>query len=88
MLPPVFTIIALRLSLMVGILTSQHRMLQLVIVLESANPSAQIVIVVLNQLGVPDLAAQMSLLYVGQYLLSILTLTFWTSVGMTMLYET
>jgi hypothetical protein len=49
--------------------------------------SAMQVIVSLNQLGVPDLAAQMSLLYVGQYLLCILTLTFWASVGMSMIYE-
>lgn len=62
-------------------------MMQLVVVVEAANPSAQLVVVCLNQLGVPELASQMSLVFVGQYVLSIVTLTFWTSVGMSMIYS-
>ena len=80
------TIVLLRLSVMAGVIAASARMTQLVIVLQSANPSAQMVIVCLNQLGVPDLAAQISLLYVGQYLLCIVTLTLWASVGMAMIY--
>lgn len=85
-LPPIACILLLRLCVMGGIVGSNSKMIQLVIVLASANPSAQMVIVSLNQLGVPDLASQMSLLYVGQYLLCIVTLTMWASVGMSMIY--
>lgn len=69
-----------------GVISAHERMLQLIIVLESASPSAQIVIVSLNQLGVPELASKLSVLYVGQYLFCIITLTFWASLGMMMIY--
>lgn len=77
----------MRLAMLGGVVGENARMMQLVVILESANPSAQMVIVCLNQLGVPELASQISLIYVGQYLLSIITLTFWASVAMNMVYS-
>ena len=58
----------------------------LIIVLESSSPSAQVLIVTLNQLGIASVATRMSYMYVFLYGASVFTVTMWTSIAMSMYY--
>ena len=63
-----------------------HRLMQLIVVVESASPSAQVVLVCLQQLDMPFVATKLSYLYIYQYAFSIFTITVFTSIAMSMLY--
>ena len=69
-----------------GFVAKEDRLLQLVICIEAAAPSAQLIIVSLNQLGLQTIASQVAYLYVFLYLFSILTITIFTSVAMFLIY--
>jgi hypothetical protein len=62
------------------------RLMQLLIIVEAAAPPAQMVIVVLNQLGFQDTASTVAYTYVFLYLFSILTITMWSTVAMILFY--
>lgn len=64
-----------------------QKLLQLIVVIESCVPSAQLILIVLNQLGLYNVASKLAYLYVFQYLISIFTLTFWFSIGMLYIYD-
>ena len=63
-----------------------YRLLRLVIVVESGQPSAQVIMVCMQQLDVPYIATRLSYLYIYQYLFAIVTITISTSIIMSMLY--
>jgi len=69
-----------------GWMSGKSRTSMLVVVLESAAPSAQMMIVALSQLGLAKTASQIAYLYVFQYLSAILTITFWTTLTISLLY--
>jgi hypothetical protein len=86
-LPPVVAIFALLpAAVRLGVLRADDRLMQLVVAVESASSSAQLIIVSLNQLGLVSIASQMSYAYVYQFMASIFTLTFWVTVSMTRIY--
>ena len=71
-----------------GILSVDERLMRLVIAIESAATSAQIMIVTLNQFKMtPIAAASLSYMYVFQYITSIFTITFWVTMSMASVYS-
>lgn len=85
-LTPLVMVIINQLCLSIGLLSPSNRMMALLIILESAAPSAQVLIVTLNQLGIPEVASAMSYMYVYLYFFSIFTVTIWISVAMSLYY--
>ena len=88
-LPPVFTLLLIHLiysKQQQGLSTGLHRLMQLTLVVESASPSAQVVLVCLQQLDMPFIATKLSYMYIYQYLFAILAITVFTSIAMSMLY--
>ena len=71
----------------IGIFPRAERLLRLVACIEATAPSAQIIIVSLNQLGIQNVASKMAFIYVFQYMISILTITFWSTVIMAIVYK-
>lgn len=72
--------------LSIGLISSSQRLMLLIIILESASPSAQVLIVTLNQLGITRAASSLSYMYVYLYGASIFTVTLWTAVAMSLYY--
>jgi hypothetical protein len=85
-LPPLVMIPILRLAVDADFVGPNERLMQLVVCIEAAAPSAQLIIVSLTQLGKPKVASQMAFLYLCQYLFSILTITACTSIAMSIIY--
>jgi len=85
-LPPVIMIVITLLAASMGIVGPNDRMLKLVILVESASPSAQMIIVALNQLRLTQIATQVAYMFLFLYVISILTITFWTTVGISLYY--
>lgn len=85
-LPPLIMLPVLRLAVDAGWIDRQARLMQLVIAIESAAPSAQLIIVTCTQLGLGRVAAQMAFLYVCQYLFCIVSITTWVSISMATIY--
>jgi len=85
-LPPLIMIPLMQFCVQNGFVAKEDRLLQLVICIEAAAPSAQLIIVSLNQLGLQTIASQVAYLYVFLYLFSILTITIFTSVAMFLIY--
>jgi hypothetical protein len=69
-----------------GMIDKSQRLMLLIIMLESGSPSAQVLIVTLNQLGIVSVASRISYMYVFLYGASIFTVTMWTSVAMSIYY--
>jgi hypothetical protein len=69
-----------------NIVPAHERLMRLLIVIEAAAPSAQLIIISLNQVGTAELASSMAYMYVFQYTISIFTITLWTTVGMRLIY--
>ncbi len=70
----------------IGLIDKSQRLMLLIIMLESCAPSAQVLIVALNQLGIASAASSMSYMYVYLYGASIFTVTLWTTVAMSLYY--
>lgn len=87
LLAPLLMLPIVLLSIQIGVLPTRDRMMQLIILIESASPSAQIIIVCMNQLGDPKLAANIAYIYVIEYFFSILTITLWTTVAIGVFYS-
>ena len=85
-LPPIVVLPILTSFIHLGIIGKSQKLVALVIVIESCVPSAQLILVVCNQYGLPDLAGKISLMYLVHYFVSIFTITFWFSVGMLIIY--
>lgn len=73
-------------SVQAGFIPKQLRLMQLLILVEAGSPPAQMVIVVLNQLGFQGTASTVAYTYVFLYLFSILTITLWSTVAMLLFY--
>ena len=69
------------------ILPPEDKLIQLVIVIEAASPSAQMVIVCLNQLGFQRVASQMAYMYVFQYMSCIITITMFATMALQLIYH-
>jgi predicted permease len=85
-LSPLIILPIIVLSVRIGVLSADDKMMQLMLLIESATPSAQVLIVCVNQLGTPDLAANLAYIFVFEYLFSILTITFWTTIAISTFY--
>ena len=85
-LPPLVMLPVLRLAVDADLIHPAERLMQLVVCIESAAPSAQLIIVSLTQLGKPKVAAQLAFLYLCQYVASIFSITAWVSVAMSFIY--
>jgi hypothetical protein len=86
-IPPAIMLIVVRLCVQAGFVAQEDRLFQIFLVIEAAAPAAQLVMVSLNQLGIVDISAQISLVYCGCYLASIATLTLWATVGIATIYS-
>ena len=84
---PCITLGLLHGALRVGLVGQDDHLIQLIIVVEGGAPSAQMMLVALNQLGLQDVAGKLAFLYVPQYLISIFSITFWTTIGADMIYN-
>jgi hypothetical protein len=76
-----------RLAVSYGVIAKSERLFQFVIVIVSASPSAQVIIVSLNQLGFQKLAGQMAYMYVFQYLASIISITCVATIALRIIYS-
>lgn len=63
-----------------------ERLMRLLIMVEVATPSAQMVIVSLNEGGALATASKLAYMFSFQYVGSILTLTFWITIAMKIIY--
>ena len=70
-----------------GFVSQKDRIFMLVVVLEAAAPSAQMMIIALSQLGLEKVASQISYIFMIQYSLAIITITIWTTVAIYILYQ-
>jgi len=86
-LTPLVMVPVIRLAADGQLIGSSERLMQLVCIIESAAPSAQLVVVSLTQLGHGRAASQMAFLYVFQYASCVITVTAWTSAGMSLVYS-
>jgi hypothetical protein len=85
-LVPIFITLFMIIFKSLNIFSTNNKMLCLIIILESASPSAQVIIVAMNQLNDPKVATQLSQLYVILYSLSILTIALWIVVAIHFFY--
>ena len=85
-IPSVIMLAFMELFLELKLISKEERLMRLLIVIEAAVPSAQMIIVSLNQVGGVQIASQISYMYVFQYSLSIFTITFFTTLGMRIIY--
>ena len=68
------------------IIPKEQKLMFLVICIISSSPSAQMVVVCLNQLGFAEAAGKMSYLYLFQYSFSIITITAVATIAMNIFY--
>jgi predicted permease len=86
-LPPILTLLFVRLAVTHGIISPKEHLFQFLIIIVSASPSAQVIIVSLNQLGFQKLAGQIAYMYVFQYLSCILSITFVATTALRLIYS-
>ncbi len=79
-------ILNIKIGLALGLLDAKEKMMLVIILVESASPSAQTIIVCLNQIGVRHIASGLAFMYLFLYLASILTVTMWTTVAISLYY--
>jgi hypothetical protein len=85
-LPPIVTILLVRLAVAYGMISAKEHLFQFLIIIVSASPSAQVIIVSLNQLGFQKLAGQIAYMYVFQYISCIISITFVASTALRIIY--
>lgn len=68
------------------LISSDQKLMFLVICIISSSPSAQMIVVCLNQLDLPELASKISFLYLFQYSFAIITITAWSTIAMSLFY--
>ena len=85
-IPPLIMLPLVLVAVRVGMIGSEDRLMQLIIVVEAASTSAQMNIVVLNQIGLPDIATKMAYLFVFQYCSSIFSMTIWATIAISLFY--
>lgn len=75
------------LSIKLDIISKDEKLMRLVICIESCSSSAQVMIIALNQIGIPEVATGLAYMYVFQYIASIFTITFWVTVAVSTIYH-
>lgn len=85
--PPLFAIPLTLLMVRMGMLSQTARLMQLVICIESASASPQLLIASLNQIGLSTIASQLSYLYIYQFASCIVTMTLWATVAIALIYD-
>ena len=86
-LPPLIMIPVILISIKLKIIPVEYsKLMSLVLIIESASPSAQVIIVSISQLGIPDIASNIAYIYVFLYVSSIFTITLWSTVGISLFY--
>ena len=85
-LPPFVVIPIMQWCAHNGFIDASDRLLQLSIVVQCCVPSAQLLIVALSQLQVPVVAGKIAFIFIFQYLVSIITVTLWTTYGIAIIY--
>jgi hypothetical protein len=83
----VVILVVLPLSIQCGILSEEQRLLRLIVSIESCSSSAQVMIISLNQIGIPEVATGLAYMYVFQYIASIFTITFWVTISVGIIYK-
>ena len=86
---PIVMYLLLMLFLNVGILDKKRpvdQLIYVIVLLEAGSPSAQLMIVSLNQLRNSELASQLAYMYVYMYLIAIFSVTFWVTVALETVY--
>ena len=81
------TFIIIPLSIDFNIISKEEKLMRLVICVESCSSSAQVMIIALNQIGIPEVATGLAYMYVFQYIASIFTITFWVTVAVSTIYQ-
>ena len=74
-------------ALKLNILSEDEKLMRLIIAVESCSSSAQVMIIALNQIGIPQVATGLAYMYVFQYIASIFTITFWVTVAVSAIYK-
>ncbi|GMI03449.1 hypothetical protein TrVE_jg5920 [Triparma verrucosa] len=69
-----------------GLIPKEQRLIQIIIAVEAASPSAQMMIVSLNELQIQDMAGSLAFMYLPHYCLSIFTITGWTTLAGNLIY--
>lgn len=85
-IPSLVMIAVAKLFVAINLIPQKEKLMQLLLVIESSSPSAQLIIVSLNQIGTPDIASGISYMFVFQYMTSILTVTMWATIGINAIY--
>ena len=85
-LVPIVMLLVIQLFSSMHLVAPNQKTLKLIVLIEAAAPSAQLVIVSLNALGKNEVASDMAYLYTIMYVLSILTITLWTTIGISLYY--
>ena len=87
-LPPLVVIfVVMPVALKLNILSEDEKLMRLIIAVESCSSSAQVMIIALNQIGIPQVATGLAYMYVFQYIASIFTITFWVTVAVSAIYK-
>lgn len=85
-IPPLIMVFIVKALMDYQVFGAKHRTMMLLAVIEAGSPSAQFMLVALNQLGLPEVAGKMSYMYIFQYSSAIITITIWTIVACTVIY--
>lgn len=86
LISPLVFIAVEELLVTVNFVPRSERMLRLLICIMAAVPSAQMVIVSLNQADAIDIAARLAYMFVFQYLASVFTTAMWISIAIHIIY--
>lgn len=85
-IPPLIMVFIVKALMDYNVFGAKHRTMMLLAVIEAGSPSAQFMLVALNQLGLPEVAGKMSYMYIFQYSTAIVTITITTIVACAVIY--
>jgi hypothetical protein len=85
-LSPLIILLLLELSIKLNLIPESHRIIRLIIAVEAAAPSAQMIIVSLTEIGVTDAAGVIARMYVPHYFISVVSIAGWTTVAGWIIY--
>jgi len=85
---PIIILVLEELAVSIGVIDVNDRLLRLIICVEAGAPSAQIMLVSLNQLGLQIEAGKLAYMYLPHYVFSVITITIVTTVATQLIYNT
>jgi ABC-type cobalamin transport system ATPase subunit len=86
LVPAIVILMVLILVRMGWIIHKESRLLILMLFIESGSGSAQVILVSLNEYGNTKLASKLAYMYLFQYLSSVLTITMWSTLALSLYY--